>query len=72
MQSKGTNFGTKSITVLLMSLTLAASCTRTGGGSSCAGWTPITLDRSSIDGLTERDAQLILAHNEFGVVRGCW
>ena len=44
----------------------------TGNGNACAGWEPIRLDAASIDGLTERDALSILAHNEFGLARGCW
>jgi len=63
--------GTKLTIALLLSVTLSASCTMTGG-SSCAGWEPLRLDAASIDGLTDRDARGILAHNEFGRARGCW
>ena len=56
---------------LLLSLTLAASCTQIGG-SECAGWKPIRLAPQSIDALTDQDAQEILAHNVFGRQQGCW
>jgi hypothetical protein len=32
----------------------------------------VRLDAQSIDGLTDRDADDIRAHNEFGRARGCW
>lgn len=44
----------------------------TGRGDPCAGWQAIRLDAASIDGLTDADARAILAHNEFGLARGCW
>lgn len=56
---------------LMLTLTLSAGCTMTGA-DSCAGWQSIRLDAVSIDGLTDRDARAILAHNEFGAARGCW
>ena len=58
----------KWITVLLLSVTLASACTTTGS-ASCAGWKPIRLDAQSIDGMTDRDARDILAHNEFWLER---
>ena len=57
--------------MLLLTLTLASGCVPTGP-DSCAGWKAIRLDGQSIDGLTDRDARDILAHNEFGAARGCW
>jgi len=57
--------------MLIALLTLSGGCV-TSGGDSCAGWKPIRLDLASIDGLTERGARDVLAHNEFGVARGCW
>ena len=56
---------------LLLSLTLISGCV-TAGANSCAGWKPIRLAPQSIDGLTDQDAAEILAHNEFGLERGCW
>lgn len=49
---------------LLLSATLLIGCVETGS-VNCAGWKPLRLDAQSIDGLTERDAADILAHNEF-------
>lgn len=60
------------LTALLAALMLVTACTRTGGAIDCAGWRAIPLDAASIDGLTERDASAILAHNEYGRERGCW
>ena len=57
--------------MLIGLLTLSSGCV-TSGGDSCAGWEPIRLDAASIDGMTERDARDVLAHNEFGAARGCW
>ena len=57
---------------MLMIALLGSGCAMTGNGNACAGWEPIRLDAASIDGLTERDALSILAHNEFGLARGCW
>lgn len=65
-------FGQKWTTVSLVSVMLVSGCVTTGSGSGCAGWKPIRLDAASIDGLTERDARDVLAHNEFGLARGCW
>ena len=56
----------------LLILILVSGCVSGGGGSNCAGWEAIRLDGASIDGLTDRDARAILAHNEFGRARGCW
>ena len=41
-------------------------------GIDCAGWRAIPLDAASIDGLTDRDAAAVLAHNLYGRERGCW
>jgi len=49
-----------------------ASCGMNGVADGCAGWKPIRLDAQTIDHITERDARDILAHNEAGVIRGCW
>lgn len=57
--------------MLLMTLTLSAACVKIGA-DSCAGWEEIRLDAVSIDGLTDRDARAILAHNEFGAARCGW
>ena len=52
---------------------LVSGCVSGGSGkSNCAGWKAIPLDRASVDGLTDRDAVSILAHNQFGAARGCW
>jgi hypothetical protein len=72
MQSKVTTFGTKWKTVSLVSVMLVSACGATGPSNACAGWKPITLATQSIDGLTDQDAQEILAHNLFGRERGCW
>jgi len=56
---------------MLATVTLMSGCVASGG-ADCAGWKAIRLDGASIDGLTERDARDILAHNEFGEARGCW
>ncbi len=53
-------------------VTLISGCVTSGAGSGCAGWQAIRLDAASIDGLTDRDARAVLAHNEFGKARGCW
>lgn len=44
---------------------LVTACDRPGG-NSCAGWWPIELAEQSIAGLTDQDAQEILAHNNQG------
>jgi hypothetical protein len=59
-------------TGLLVSAMLFSGCAMTGSGNACAGWKPIRLDAQTIDGMTEMDARAILAHNEFGLARGCW
>ena len=55
---------------------LLVSCTTSGGAidraTVCAGWAAIQMDGASIDGLTTRDAEAILAHNRFGQAQGCW
>lgn len=52
---------------------LTTACTTSGAVTDvCAGWEPIRLDGASIDGLTDRDAEAILDHNEFGRALGCW
>lgn len=56
---------------LTLILILVAGCVPTGG-DSCAGWEAIRLDDQSINGLTDRDARAILAHNEFGKARCGW
>lgn len=38
----------------------------------CVGWAKIRLDDASIDGLTDGDAEEILAHNLHGKAAGCW
>jgi hypothetical protein len=53
-------------------VTLTSACVTNGKDSGCAGWQAIRLDGQSIDGLTERDARAVLAHNEFGRARSCW
>ena len=58
---------------ILLLVTLVTGCARTGsGGIDCAGWRAIPLDAASIDGLTDRDAAAVLAHNAYGRERGCW
>ncbi len=57
---------------MLLIAMLASGCATTGQDNFCAGWKPIRLDESSIDGLTDRDAEAILAHNEFGRSVKCW
>ena len=57
--------------ILIAALTLSSGCVM-GGGDNCAGWKPIRLDDASIDGMTERDARDVLAHNVYGSKRGCW
>jgi hypothetical protein len=57
---------------LMLTLALLLTGCVTNGGADCAGWKAIRLDGASINGLTERDARDILAHNEFGEARGCW
>lgn len=56
---------------MLLSVMPVSACTMTGAGD-CAGWRQIRLDAVSINGLTDRDAASVLAHNEFGRERGCW
>lgn len=56
---------------MLALVTLTSGCVA-GGHASCAGWQAIRLDDASINGLSDRDARSILAHNEFGRARGCW
>lgn len=51
---------------------LLSGCVETGAATDCAGWRPIRLEAASIDGLTPRDAEAVLAHNIFGHQRGCW
>lgn len=54
---------------------LASGCATIGGAdreTACAGWRPIRLDAESIAGLSDRDAQAILEHNEYGRQLGCW
>ncbi|KPU84120.1 hypothetical protein JI58_05665 [Marinosulfonomonas sp. PRT-SC04] len=55
---------------------LLTSCEKIGpaidGATVCAGWRLIPLDPASIDGLSERDAESILAHNQFGRSLDCW
>ena len=57
---------------LIAAAFLLTACVNGGGATNCAGWKPIRLDAASIDGLTERDARDILAHNEFGAQRCGW
>ena len=71
--------GGKNVTRLMTMLgllMLLPSCVTNGlaldRATICAGWEAIMLDPASIDGLTERDARDILAHNEFGLSQGCW
>ena len=65
-------FATRSRIALLLIATLASGCATTGPAEVCAGWKAIRLDEESIDGLTDRDAEAILAHNEFGRSIKCW
>jgi hypothetical protein len=58
--------------VLIVAAILLTGCVSSGGGTECAGWRAIRLDDASIDGLTDRDARAVLAHNEYGRARGCW
>ena len=63
----------KSITGLLLMLTLSSGCVSVGTGSnSCAGFKQIRLTTATIDAMTEAEARDVLAHNEFGRARGCW
>lgn len=57
---------------MLLLVALLTACTETSSGSNCAGWRAIRLDAQSIDGLTDRDAEAILAHNIRGQRGGCW
>jgi hypothetical protein len=57
---------------LLVSVTLVTGCVATGPSDPCAGWKPIILAGSSIDGLTDQDAGEVLAHNEYGRARCGW
>ncbi len=59
-------------TGLLVSAMLVSGCVTTGASDPCAGWKPIILADTSIDGLTDQDAMEVLAHNTFGRQRGCW
>lgn len=72
MQLRGMRSATRLKTALLLSVTLIAGCATSGASDACAGWKPIRLAQASIDGLTDQDAQEVLAHNIFGVQRGCW
>lgn len=58
--------------ILIGMLTLSSGCVMHGAGDACAGWKPIRLDDASIDGMTDRDARDVLAHNAYGSKRGCW
>ena len=61
------------LSAILLMVTPVSACARTGsGGIDCAGWRAIPLDEASIDGLTDRDAAAVLAHNLYGRERGCW
>lgn len=71
MRLNGMLCETKLKIALLMTV-LVSGCVTTGPAEVCAGWKPILLDTQSINGLTERDAQSILAHNEFGQEIRCW
>ena len=62
----------KSRIVLLGSVMLVSACVQTGKSDACAGWKPIVLADTSIDGLTDQDAAEVLAHNTFGREQGCW
>ena len=57
---------------MLALVTLTSACVTAGKGSGCAGWQAIRLDAASIDGLTDRDARAVLAHNEFGKNQCGW
>lgn len=72
MPSRVTFSVTRLKIALLVSMTLVSGCVTPGASDSCAGWKPIILAKTSIDGLTEQDSEEILAHNEYGVERGCW
>ena len=66
-------FGMKLKMWLCAILMLSSGCAMNGStGNSCAGFKPIMLDAASVDGLTDRDAQAVLAHNAFGRAVGCW
>ena len=62
--------------MMCAALMLLTSCDLTGPAldraTICAGWEAMYLDEASIDGLTQRDAETILAHNRFGRAQGCW
>ena len=58
---------------LLVTMTIASGCVSDGNGrTDCAGFKPIKMDAASFDGLTDRDARQVLAHNEFGAARCGW
>jgi len=57
------------LTAMLALVTLTGGCVTGGAGSGCAGWQAIRLDAASIDGLTDRDARAVVAHNEFWKIR---
>lgn len=63
-----------SMRILLLILLLpAGSCGMNGRvPTDCAGWKPILLTQTAIDGLQDVDAVTILAHNQYGRSRGCW
>lgn len=72
MRWTDTTFGMRSIIALLLIAMLASGCATTGPAEVCAGWKPIRLDAQSVEGITDRDAEAILAHNEFGQRVRCW
>lgn len=72
MRWMATSPATKWKTALLVSAMLVSGCGITGQSNACAGWKPIILTGQSIEGLTDQDAQEVLAHNLYGAERGCW
>ena len=72
MRWMGMCCATKLKIALLVSVMLASGCTTTGATSSCAGWKPIILTSKAIEGLSDQDAEVVLAHNLYGRGRGCW
>jgi hypothetical protein len=64
----------KSIKPFLLILMLPViGCAQSGSApTDCAGWKPIYLTRTSIDGLADVDVTTILGHNQHGRSRGCW
>lgn len=62
-KSKRVTFAKALTSVPVLCLTLVSSCGMTGASDPCTGFKPLILETSSIDGLTDQDAEEVLAHN---------